>query len=82
MFNVAYGLGCDSNEDPMLVRMEKLVTAVNEFGVPFRFLVVSLQRIRTTRVLTCCQFTDSLECISEFETPSFLDAWRFVQEVG
>jgi hypothetical protein len=42
MLNVAYGLGCDSNEDPLLIRMEKLVATINEFSVPFRFLVVSL----------------------------------------
>jgi hypothetical protein len=42
MLNVAYGLGCDSNEDPLLIRMGKLVAATNEFILPFKFLVVSL----------------------------------------
>ena len=41
MFNVAYGLGCDSNEDPTLIRMEKLVTALNHISIPAQFLLVS-----------------------------------------
>ena len=76
MFNVAYGLGCDSNEDPMLIRMEKLVTAVNEFGVPFRFLVVSLL---LAYARDKCPDLGSLEYNSGFEVPSFLDAWWFGQ---
>jgi hypothetical protein len=39
MLNVTYGLGCDSAEDPMLNRLEKLVTAVIHGAV---FLVVRL----------------------------------------
>jgi hypothetical protein len=39
MFNIAYGLRCDSNEDPMLTRMEELATAID--SIPSRFLVVS-----------------------------------------
>jgi hypothetical protein len=41
MFNVAYGLRCDSNEDPMLTGMERLVTAVEEAAIRSKFLVVS-----------------------------------------
>ena len=40
MFNVAYGLGCDSKDDPTLVRMDKLVTASIRFTLPSSFLVV------------------------------------------
>jgi hypothetical protein len=42
MFNVAYGLGCDSNDDPTLVRMHKLVTAVTEAALPSFFLVMNI----------------------------------------
>jgi hypothetical protein len=42
MFNVAYGLKCDSKDDPTLVRMEKLVTAVTQCVLPSSFLVVSV----------------------------------------
>jgi hypothetical protein len=42
MFNVAYGLGCDSKDDPTLVRMERLLTAVTQATFPTQFLVVSV----------------------------------------
>jgi hypothetical protein len=42
MFNIAYGLRYDSNEDPLLIRMEKLLEAVVEAALPTQFLVVSL----------------------------------------
>jgi hypothetical protein len=41
MFNVAYGLGCDSGDDPTLTRTEQLVTALNHISVPAQFLLVS-----------------------------------------
>jgi hypothetical protein len=46
MFNVAYGLGCDSKDDPTLLRMERLVTAVTQATLPPSFLVVSTIPIR------------------------------------
>ena len=42
MFNVAYGLRCDSGDDPLLIRMEKFMAAVIEAALPTTFLVVSL----------------------------------------
>ena len=61
MFNVAYGLECDSDEDPMLIRMEELLTAVNEVTVPFRFLVVGLLFVyahgKSSDMRPICQFT-------------------------
>jgi hypothetical protein len=42
MFNVAYGLGCDSHSDPTLIRMEKLMTAMNHISMPAQLLLVSL----------------------------------------
>ena len=42
MFSVAYGLGCDSNDDPTLIRMDKLVTALTQASLPSSFLVVSI----------------------------------------
>jgi hypothetical protein len=42
MFNVAYGLGCDSKDDPTLIRIDKLVTAASECALPSQFLVVSV----------------------------------------
>ena len=40
MFNVAYGLRCESNEDPMLIRMEKLVSAVSKASIANMFFAV------------------------------------------
>ena len=80
MFNVAYGLGCDSNDDPTLIRMEKLFIASVEAALPTRFLVVSLALVYVPR--KCSNIRNSLEYISSFEAPSFLDAWWFFQEVG
>jgi hypothetical protein len=42
MFNVAYGLSCDSKDDPTLVRLGKLVTAATQAVLPSSFLVVSV----------------------------------------
>jgi hypothetical protein len=42
MFNVVYGLECDSNDDPTLIRMEKLTMAVTQSSLPTQFLVVSI----------------------------------------
>jgi hypothetical protein len=42
MFNIAYGLKCDSSEDPLLIRIEKLMEAVAQTALPTQFLVVSL----------------------------------------
>jgi hypothetical protein len=41
MFNVAYGLGCDSNDDPTLIRIKTLVTALIRVSLPAQFLLVS-----------------------------------------
>ena len=79
MFNVAYGLGCDSKDDPTLVRMDKLVTTTSQSSLPTSFLVVSI-------LFRCMheknfEFSNLLECVSSIEAPPFLDAWWFVQEV-
>jgi hypothetical protein len=80
LFNVAYGLKCDSKDDPTLVRMDKMLTAVTQSTQPSFFLVVS--------VLFRCvheknyEFSNLLECVSGLEIPPFLDAWWFIQEVG
>jgi hypothetical protein len=42
MVNIAYGLRCDSSEDPLLIRIEKLMTTVVQAALPSKFLVVSL----------------------------------------
>jgi hypothetical protein len=42
MFNVAYGLGCDSKDDPTLIRIDKLVRALSESATLNQFLVVSV----------------------------------------
>ena len=42
MFNIAYGLRCDSIEDPVLIRMEKLVTAVAKAAISNMFFAVRL----------------------------------------
>jgi hypothetical protein len=80
MLNVAYGLRCESHEDPLLIRTDKFVATFIEAMLPTKFLVVSL-------VLACASdkrsnTRKSLERISSFEAPSFLDAWRLFQEVG
>jgi hypothetical protein len=41
MFDVAYGLRCDSSDDPLLIRMEKFTAALIEGLLPTSFLVVS-----------------------------------------
>ena len=80
MFIVAYGLRCDSCDDPLLIRMEKLMAAVTEASLPTKFLVVSLA---LAYVLDkCSNIRKLLEYISSFEAPSFLDAWWLFQEVG
>jgi hypothetical protein len=40
MFNVVYGLGCDSKDDAILIRMEKVITATTQAVTPTQFLVV------------------------------------------
>jgi hypothetical protein len=42
MVNIAYGLRCDSSEDPFLIRTGKLAAVVIEAALPTQFLVVSL----------------------------------------
>jgi hypothetical protein len=80
MLNVAYGLRCDSSDDPLFIRMEKFVAAMTEAILPTKFLVVSLvleyapDKRSNTR--------NPLERISSFEASSFLDARWFIQEVG
>jgi hypothetical protein len=80
MFNVAYGLGCDSKDDPTLIRMEKLVKAVSQSAVPTQFLAVSII-FRYTHDKSL-EFANLLESVSGFEIPSFMDAWWIIQEVG
>ena len=80
MFNVAYGLGCDSNDDPTLIRMEKLVKAAIQSAFPTQFLVVSILFWSTHDEIS--EFTYLLEHLPSFEAPSFVDAWWFIQEVG
>jgi hypothetical protein len=41
MFDVAYGLGCNSEDLPILVRLQKLMDAVVYAANPSSFLVVS-----------------------------------------
>jgi hypothetical protein len=77
MFNVAYGLECNSNDDPTLIRMEKLTTATIEVGGAAQFLFVSLL---LAYVHDKSPDLTSLEYSSSFEACSFLDAWWFVQE--
>jgi hypothetical protein len=42
MLNVAYGLSCDSGDDPLLIRTERFMAALIEAMLPTKFLVVSL----------------------------------------
>ena len=78
MFDVAYGLRCDSNEDPLLVRTEKYLPEISHATSPTQFLVVSIL-FQYTQDNTF-ELTNLLECISSFEVPSFLVAWWIVQE--
>ena len=80
MFNIAYGLRCDSNEDPLLIRTEKYLPEISHATSPTQFLVVSIL-FRYTQDSTY-ELTNLLECISSFEASSFLDARWFFQEVG
>jgi hypothetical protein len=41
MFDVAYGLGCDSEDLPTLVRLQNLMNAAMYAANPTSFLVVS-----------------------------------------
>jgi hypothetical protein len=77
MFSIAYGLRCDSSEDPLFIRMEKVVEATTQAVLPTQFLVVSflLAYVRDK------SRSSSLECISSFEASSCLDAWWLLQEV-
>jgi hypothetical protein len=78
MFNIAYGLGCDSKDDATLIRMEKLVTASLQAGSPTHFIVVCI--LLQYMYFECSNFL--LECASGLEAPPSLDAWWFIQEVG
>jgi hypothetical protein len=80
MFDVAYGLRCDSIEDPMLIRMEKLVTAVAKASISNMFFAVRLLLAYAHDNIS--YLSNSLEHISRFEASSFLDAWRFIQGMG
>jgi hypothetical protein len=80
MFNVAYGLGCDSKDDPTLIRMEKLMKAASQAALPTQFLAVSIP-FRYTHDKSF-EFANLLESVSSFEVPSFMDAWWIIQEVG
>jgi hypothetical protein len=80
MFNVAYGLRCDSCDDPLLIRMERFMAAVIEAVLPTKFLVVSLPLAYMPD--KCSHIRNSSEFISSFKAPSFLDAWWFFQAVG
>ena len=78
MFDVAYGLRCDSNEDPLLVRTEKYLPEVSHAAAPSQFLVVSiLFRYMHDQSV---ELANLPECISSFEIPSFLVARWIVQE--
>jgi hypothetical protein len=79
MFNIAYGLKCDSSEDPLLIRTEKLLEAIIQAMRPTQFLVVSPLLAHGHDK---SPDISSPEFIPSFEASSFLDAWRFVQEVG
>jgi hypothetical protein len=80
MFRVAYGLSIDSKDDPTLIRMEKLLLAVTRAALPTRFLVVSI--LFRYMYDENFKFANVLEYVSNFEAPSFLDAWWLIQEVG
>ena len=41
MSDIAYGLGCNSEDLPILVRLQKLMDAAVYSGTPSSFLVVS-----------------------------------------
>jgi hypothetical protein len=80
MFDLAYGLRCDTSDDPLLIRMEKFMAALIEGAMPTKFLVVSL--ILAYAPDKCSNIRNPLEYISSPEAPPFLDAWWFFQEVG
>jgi hypothetical protein len=80
MFNIAYGLRCDSSDDPLLNRMEKFMAGLIEGALPTKFLVVSL--VLAYVPVKCSKVRNSLEYISSFEAPPFLDARWFFQEMG
>jgi hypothetical protein len=80
MFNVAYGLKCDSKDDITLIRMDKMLTAVTQATLPSFFLVVSVP-FRCVHDKNS-EFSNLLECVSGLEIPPFLDAGWFIQGVG
>jgi hypothetical protein len=80
MLNIAYGLKCDSSEDPLLIHTEKLLAELNHVAAPSRFLVVSIL-YRYTHDKSF-ELVTLLECSSSLEVPSFLVARWFVQEGG
>ena len=78
MFNIAYGLKCDSSEDPLLIRTEKFLPELNHTAAPTQFLVVSiLFRYNHDKSF---EVANLLECITSFEVPSFLVARWIIQE--
>jgi hypothetical protein len=78
MFSIAYGLRCDSSEDPLFIRMEKVVVATTQAILPTQFLVVSFL---LAYVRDKSSGSSSLECTSSVEASSCLDAWWLLQEV-
>jgi hypothetical protein len=80
MFDVAYGLGCNSEDLPILVHLQKLMDAAVYAGNPSSFLVVSCLsssiKSQNTESEAVSVF---LECISDIETCFLLVSWRFLQ---
>jgi hypothetical protein len=75
MFNVAYGLECDSNDDPILIRMDKLLTVLIHVSGAAQFLFVSLL---LAYLYDKSPDLISLEYSPSFEACSVLDAWWLV----
>jgi hypothetical protein len=51
MFDFAYGLGCDSEDLPILVRLQKMIDAAIYAANPSSFLVVSSFNSQSIRKL-------------------------------
>ena len=79
MFNIAYGLRCDSNEDPLLIRITKFQSELNHAAAPTQFLVVSILFWYTHD--KTYELANLLECISSFELPSWLPGGSFKKVV-
>jgi hypothetical protein len=80
MFDVAYGLGCDSEDLPTLVRLQNLLDAAIYASMPATFLVVNLLLIHKSPISK--QFFFLLECLSCIEISSLLATWRVLQALG